>query len=474
MAISSKPPVSWHPARIIPTAGIKGTTEQEQRATSALLAVMQAVPEFGQAILSELGAPIGKRTKLETFVEVALDDGNGGTVRPDGAIVAEAGKQRWCSLVEVKTGDNQFRTEQVLAYVEAAIREGFDGVLIIDNTILGGANDVPVEIPRAKLKKVKVWQLSWWEIVTAAILQLEYRGVSDPTQAWILGELIAYLSHDRSGAGQLTDMGSGWVTTRDGARQKTLRKRQAEVTQTATRWEQFVHWVALSITQETGAKVIPDRIKKDLSSRIEEASNALVDDGQLSFRLRIPDTVGHLTLIADLRAQIVTTGVMIKAPSEGRADTRLRWIIRQLKNAPDNVRIETKFVGTGRRTAVLLKDLRENAKSALLQDDPRREPREFEVSLSRPMGIKRSSDQGSFINETRNQAVDFYRDVIQQLTAWRPAAPKLRDKQPRPAEESQTDDIASSYAHRTIIQNEERTSQDDPIQATYPAHLLEG
>jgi hypothetical protein len=458
MSNSNKPPVSWHPARIIPTAGIKGATEQEQRATSALLAVMKAVPEFGQAILSELGAPIGKRTKLETFVEVTLGDGNDGTVRPDGAIVAETGKQRWSALVEVKTGDNQFRQEQVLAYVEAAIREGFDGVLIIDNTILGGANDVPVEIPKAKLKKVKVWQLSWWEIVTAAILQLEYRGVADPNQAWILSELIAYLSHDRSGAAQLTDMGSGWVTARDGARQKTLRKRQAEVTATATRWEQFVHWVALSITQETGAKVIPDRLKKELSSRIEEASNALVDDGQLSFRLRIPDTVGHLTLVADLRAQIVTTSVMIKAPSEGRADTRLRWIIRQLKNAPDTVRIETKFVGTGRRTAVLLRDLRENVKTALLQDDPRREPREFEVSLSRPMGIKRGSDQGSFINETRNQAIDFYRDVIQQLAEWRPAAPKLRDKQPTPAEADHTDEIVASSAHELIMHKDSQSS----------------
>jgi len=47
----------WHPARLIPTAGIRGQEEQEKRATSSLLAVMRAVPEFGHALLKELGAP---------------------------------------------------------------------------------------------------------------------------------------------------------------------------------------------------------------------------------------------------------------------------------------------------------------------------------------------------------------------------------------------------------------------------------
>jgi hypothetical protein len=50
----------WHPARLIPTAGIRGQEEQERRATSSLLAVMGAVPEFGRAILADLGAPRGR------------------------------------------------------------------------------------------------------------------------------------------------------------------------------------------------------------------------------------------------------------------------------------------------------------------------------------------------------------------------------------------------------------------------------
>lgn len=37
----------WQAARLIPTSGINGLDEAERRATSALMAVMAAVPEFG-------------------------------------------------------------------------------------------------------------------------------------------------------------------------------------------------------------------------------------------------------------------------------------------------------------------------------------------------------------------------------------------------------------------------------------------
>jgi hypothetical protein len=57
----------WHPARLIPTSGINGQDEAERRATSALLAVISAVREFGACIVRPLGAPTGA---LSTFIEV--------------------------------------------------------------------------------------------------------------------------------------------------------------------------------------------------------------------------------------------------------------------------------------------------------------------------------------------------------------------------------------------------------------------
>ena len=49
--------VEWERARLFPVSGIGGADEQERRAASALLAVMQSVREFGRAITVPMGAP---------------------------------------------------------------------------------------------------------------------------------------------------------------------------------------------------------------------------------------------------------------------------------------------------------------------------------------------------------------------------------------------------------------------------------
>src|SRR5918995_6806529 len=116
----------WHPARLVPAVGIRSTEEQEKRATSSLLAVMRAVPEFGHALVTPLGAPKGR---ISTYAEVQLKDSAGKTHIPDGAIVAERGKTTWQCLVEVKTGRADLRSEQVNRYLDMARENRLDAVL---------------------------------------------------------------------------------------------------------------------------------------------------------------------------------------------------------------------------------------------------------------------------------------------------------------------------------------------------------
>lgn len=419
------PTAGWRRARLLPTAGIRGTKEQEERATSALLAVMSAVTPFGRELVADLGAPRGR---IEAYTEVPLTAPGGGTVYPDGAIIARRGKTVWSALVEVKTGSAALDEQQVITYLDVARAEGFDGVLIINNDILGGADDVPVAVPRKKLRSVSLWQLSWWRILTEAVIQHEHRGVSDPEQAWILGELIAYLLHDSSGAGQFDDMGPSWTTVRDGARHETLARGQREVGDIARRWEQFVHYVALGLTQDLGEEVVPARVKKPLDQRIERTVDELVDRGQLTMQLKVPHAVGPMELCADLRTRMVTTSVPVKAPGEGRPDTRVRWLLRQLRDAPDDLRVEVRFENTSKSVSALLGEVRDDAKALLLPGDPKRNPRRFRLSLSRSMGTKRNNKAGSLIAETRQQAIDFYRELVQNLVEWQPRAPKMRQR----------------------------------------------
>jgi hypothetical protein len=215
-----KPEEAWHPARLIPTTGIGGAEEQEQRATSSLLAVMHAVPEFGRALLAHAGAPAGRIT---TFTEIHIKDLDAGTTSiPDAAIVVERGKLRWCALVEVKTGGNALRKEQVERYLDLARINSFDAVLTISNDITSDPAISPIAVDVRKTKKVALRHLPWFQVTTEAVLQHRHRKLSDPDQAWLLGELIAYLENEKSGAGGFEDMGDQWVTVRDEARARTL------------------------------------------------------------------------------------------------------------------------------------------------------------------------------------------------------------------------------------------------------------
>jgi len=105
----------WNEAGLIPTTGIGGQAEQEQRATSALLAVLRAAPEFGRALLAQTGAPAGR---IRTYIEVQFPDDTGKIPRPDGAVIVEWGKKRWIALLEVKTGGAPLVADQVNTYLD--------------------------------------------------------------------------------------------------------------------------------------------------------------------------------------------------------------------------------------------------------------------------------------------------------------------------------------------------------------------
>jgi hypothetical protein len=421
---------NWHPARLIPAVGIRGQEEQEKRVTSSLLAVMRAVPEFGHALLGPLGAPKGR---ISTYAEVQLKDAAGKLHIPDGAIVIERGKTVWRCLLEVKTGTAELQSDQVNRYLDWARENRLDAVLTISNQITSTPTDSPVPVDGRKLRSTRFFHLSWWRIITEAIVQHRHRGVSDPDQAWLLGELIAYLDDERSGASGFTDMGENWVAVRNGAGDGTLRINDAAVRDVAQRWDQFIEYLCLGLGQDLGRDVRPVRPRKQTSTmRLDTNCRDLADEGVLRAAIRVPDAAGDMLLTADVRARRVTTSVTLDAPADGRPATRINWLLRQLKDAPDGLVIQANFASTRSSTAALLSAVRDDSSSLLLESDLKRPPRSFTLTLSRPMGSKRGKGEKSFVRETRHQAIEFYRDLVQNLRPWRAAPPKLPDEPAEP------------------------------------------
>lgn len=417
---------TWHQARLIPTSGINGAEEQERRATSALLAVMTAVREFGRAVTGPLGAPAGV---VETYIEVPFALGDAKCI-PDGLIRIRRGQRTWTALVEVKTGQQQLATAQLEAYLDVAREQGFDALLTISNEIPPVAGQHPTAVDKRKLRRVALHHLSWSQVLTEAVMQKEHRGVADPDQAWILGELIRYLEHPRSGALAFEDMGASWVATREAVAAGTLRGTDPGAAETAARFDALLRHTSLQLGRQLGTDVTPGLSRKELADpgqRLAGAAAELASTGVLRGAIKIPNAVGPLSVTADLRSGRITCHVDVDAPREGRPTTRVNWLVRQLRAAPETVRVEASVAhGRGPGTAELLKAIREEP--AKLVADPAKDLRSFRIALTAPLGTKRGRGRGSFIDSVQDAVDTFYGDVLQYLKAWSAAPPKMREE----------------------------------------------
>lgn len=448
-------PETWHEARLIPTSGIGSPIEQERRATSALLAVIGAVDEFGKALLKTCGAPSGR---IETYVEVPFELGKK-SLRPDGVIRVVRGKKLWTALVEVKTSVNTLELEQVENYLDLAKENSYDAVITISNEIPPVVGTHPLVLDKRKVKNVPIYHFSWVRIVSTALMQKEVHGVEDPDQAWILGELIRYLEHQNSGALAFTDMGASWTKVREDARKGVLKKSDPDVLDVAAKFDALVRFTCLRLGQKLGTEVFPQLPRRQIQNpkeRTAELIDELIADSCLSAKIRIPDTVADLDVRCDLRGQQIHVSVTVPASSHARSETRARWLLRQLSEDLQDVVVEAS--GRGKKVAVPLSEARSDEKS--LAPDPDWEISKFKVTHIYPLGIARSTRaKSSFIDSVSNSVDDFYGRVLQRLKPWNPPAPKLR-AQP---EERKADDQYSST---------DLSSMDTSEPATPPADAL--
>jgi hypothetical protein len=457
----------WQQARLIPTSGINGADEAERRATSALLAVMGSVREFGAAMVRPLGAPAGA---LQCFIEVPFECGER-TIYPDGLLQVSRAGRTWTALVEVKTGSAELEAPQVEAYLPLARQSGYAVVLTISNQIAPAPGGHPIDVDRRRLRRVALHHLSWAEVMTVAVQQRVHRGVSDPDQAWILGELIRYLEHPRSGALDFSDMGGAWVMVRDAVAAGTLRESTRELSQVISRWEQLLRFAALRLGRELGADVqvqLSRREAADPSIRFASQARLLVAAGYVDGTLRIPRAIAPVEVSVDLRAGRVTVSAEVAAPREGRATTRVNWLTRQLKDAPDGLRVDAFTLGSRSSRSALLRAVRDNP--SVLVDDPKRELRMFRLAASSPMGTKRAAGRGGFIDSVLSAIDGFYEAVLQPLRPWISKAPQLPAGGQTAAEEA---GIEIDAPPRDLLERVDEAS-DDPATVedeTVPAAL---
>ncbi|WP_241971408.1 VRR-NUC domain-containing protein [Microcella alkaliphila] len=348
-------------------------------------------------------------------------------VFPDGLIRVRRGQKSWTALIEVKTSTNALEPTQLEDYLDVAREHGFDALLTISNEIPAAIGTHPTSVDKRKLRKVSLHHYSWSEILTAAVVQKEHRGVADPDQAWILGELIRYLEHPKSGALSFEDMGQSWVPIREAVAAGTLRTNDAGLPEVVSRFDALIRFAGLKLGRQLGSEVLPVLSRAESSDprvRSSRMATELVKDGHVTAGLRIPGAISDLTVVADLRAGLVTAAFSVEAPKEGKPTTRINWLLRQLRSASDSLRIEAIPVRSSTGAAELLGTVRDNP--ALLVPESGREIKSFTVTKSVPMGSKRGTGRGSFIDSVVTVIEAAYGEIGQSIKAWAATPPKLR------------------------------------------------
>lgn len=409
---------TWSSARLFPAGTLKSDREREVRATSVLLSVMAQVPEFGRRLTAAFGAPAGR---METFTEVSLPHGETPR-RPDGVIRIERAGRLWTALLESKTNGNPLKADQVQAYMDIAARRGYEAVITLSNDVaLEGSPLVPAKIDGRRKHKVALWHLSWAEVTYQAKMLIRHEGVRNPAHAWLLQELLHYLQHDNSGCHGFQNMGPAWVPVRNGIDDETLCPGDERAVQVVESWERLVRQVCLQLGGELGTKVLPvqrARRGEDPRARRAALADGLCSDGRLHAEIRVDESPGNLSIVADLRVGKLRTSIEIPAPEQGYPLSWAKRLVRQLADAPADLHVETLTDGATPGPRGTLEKLRPEPGDLLPKDSAK--VTGFRLSLSKSVGSTRGNAESGFIRSVDAAVEKFQYSVVASLDQRQP------------------------------------------------------
>ncbi len=415
-------------ARLFP---VLATTSKEGRTTSIVLSCLSRVDEFGDALLSSVGLKLGKRSIVECYTEIVFSSEK--TVpndRPDGLIIVRNGSREWRALVEAKVSNATLSAEQIEKYRVIAKEQNCDAIITISNEFASLPQNHPLPEVRKGRSKIPVFHWSWMFVLTNVDLLIATKQVADRDQALLLNELRRFLTHDSAGIKGFERMPACWgdLNKLISAGGKVPAKSD-DATQVLDAWHQETKDLSLILTRMTETFVRERLARKHVSDpalRIKDELLTLRDMSRLQSILDIPDAAAPVEVTADIARRTIDVGMTLKAPEDKvSSKARLNWALRQLpKDCPDGLSIRCNWPGRSEPTQFACADLISDP--GLIEDGKENlQVLSFHIFLSKRLG-SRFTQQSNFIKDLEEVVPQFYRDIGQNLVAWRKSAPKIK------------------------------------------------
>lgn len=413
-------------ARLIPTVA---DSKKEERATSSLLASFMVVPAFAREVLSNAGAPVGKRLKIVCYTEVTLKaTGKDKKPRPDGLIVISNGSKKWTALVESKIGNAELTQNQVEEYLEIAKKHSINALITISNQFATTPTHHPLSVSKVKLRSVELYHFSWLSLKSKAVLLTGSKKLDDPEQAFILSELVRYLDNDYSGVASLTKMPSNWKDVCNAVQQGTTINREC-IEESVSGWHQLLRHLALNLSMDIGQPIdvaLSRARGKNADLNLSEDCKHLSDEGNLNAEFDIPNAASKLALSADFLRRTINISMKLNAPNDkSRATASINWITRQLRGKElANVSIRAYWPKRTPMTGGPLDEVIEDPAS-IIPSGISELPRYLEVARVIDLAAN-FKGTNMFVKVASIEFPLFYKDVGQHLSKWVPKAPKVK------------------------------------------------
>jgi hypothetical protein len=415
-------------ARLMPVA-----QQAELKLTSATIACISSVNEFGAAMLGPLGAPMGKRSKVTGYCEPCFDLGREKSKdRPDGLIVVQNGKKTWTALVEAKVKNAVLDDKQIERYLDLAKKLGIDAVITISNQFAVDPAHTPVSVSKTKTKSVSLFHWSWSALQAEAMIHLGKDAVDNPDQVYILSEYVRFLEHPTSGVLRFSTMSAAWPDAYQHIhRIGSLTKSSRLTVPLIDDWNELTRSICLSLGEvlsEHVSMVLTRPERNSPATKIDNDISMLMASNRLESTIRVPNAASDIIVTADLSTRRLLVSMQLSAPGDKKmAKSSINWVLKQLDHVED-AGIELNVNWPGRKEATC-----KSVPKALADSVPLYEeragllPSSFIVRLNIDLA-GRFTQRKNFPIEVAQAVNRFYTDAGQHLTAWQAKPPQLKKK----------------------------------------------
>ena len=143
----------------------------------------------------------------------------------------------------------------------------------------------------------------------------------------------------------------------------------------------------------------------------------------------VTDLASPIEITVDLLRRNISFAMKLQAPMNKKTSrARVRWLLRQISGeCPDGIYISADWPGRAGDIKKPMAEVIDNP-DILRPKNKRMVPKAFEISMVQDLA-GRFSGSRKFVQKTEYYLLDFYDRVGENLRAWVPPPPKLRDEE---------------------------------------------